>query len=155
MIRTAPVLVILALASPALADPFWRNAPSTEGGNAAVLSEPAAPQPAPGAHCDPDVWLGYWDTEYGPLTFTSAADGKVEGTYTYLNGHIAGTLDATGCVLEGRWDQDPSHRDPSDVGVFRFVFDLNTTSWTGTWAFDANPSYIGDWTGTRASGIKT
>jgi hypothetical protein len=152
MIRlAAAALVLVFLAAPASADPFWRNSPSTEGSGALL----APSIPIPDGSCEPAIWVGQWDTEYGPLEVISVEGDKVEGTYQYLNGAIEGTLDKSGCVLTGRWSQDPSHSKPEDVGSFKFVFDKKDGSWSGTWTFDADPSFVGFWNGTRHAGIRT
>jgi hypothetical protein len=146
MIRLAvAVLVLASFASPVAADPFWRSP------NASVEIPPAnlgldPTKPRPEGPCSPQEWLGIWQTEYGEVRLSVMGD-TVEGSYEYLNGHITGELDATGCVLSGVWDQDPTHYAPEDTGAFVFVLDKRAKTWTGTWQFNSDPGYVGPWHG--------
>lgn len=149
MIRAAAALGVLLLADPAMAEPFWRAPASGEIPPAAAGLAPAVPEPV--GTCTAGDWNGDWYSIYGVLHLTVTGDA-LDGTYEYLNGHIAGTLDETGCQLTGRWDQDPSHSDPNDVGPLIFTLAADRRSWIGAWQFDSDPDYVGGWNGFRDEG---
>jgi hypothetical protein len=149
MIKSAAsALLVISFASIAVGEePVWR----TESGNTEIPAAsaglaPALPQPT--GTCTAADWNGTWYSIYGVLELKGSVTG-IEGSYEYLNGHIAGTLEADGCRLVGRWDQDPSHADPQDVGPFTFVLSADRRKWSGNWGFDADPDYIGSWDAAR------
>jgi hypothetical protein len=140
----AAALMLVSLGAPALAEePVWRTEPGNED------TQPGSgglPKPEVNYTCDTKDWARTWYTEYGTVTLGVVEDG-IAGTFEYLNGNIAGRLDESGCVLTGRWDQDPSHKDPGDVGPFVFVLSRDGTTWTGHWSFDSKPDYVDTWNG--------
>ena len=109
---------------------------------ALLIAVPAAATPTP-------VWLGTWDTNWGPLTIGAGegAFGSADSWNTPL-GHIR-DLKTDGATLSGSWSHDaPSHFAPRDHGTFTlhmtvgarvtfagtvlYAYDGQTIEWTGT-----------------------
>jgi hypothetical protein len=94
----------------------------------------------------PNPWSGTWDTEFGRMTLTQSGS-SVEGTYTYDDGHLTGTV--SGNVLNGRWDEAPTRTGPDDAGPLQFTLSSDGRSFTGTWRYDGDdPSVVRLWNGT-------
>lgn len=76
------------------------------------------------------------------------------GYYSYDEGRITGSYDASTSTLTGRWSEAPTYAGPSDAGDFSFVFSAGCASFLGHWKHDSDPpgSWVGSpWNGNRVS----
>jgi hypothetical protein len=114
-----------------------------------TAAEPLAPPEAPAlGHCAPDVWSGNWNSEYGPVVLM-VAGRRVVGSYGE-NGRVRGTLDATGCVLAGSWDEEPTRAPPAHAGTLEFRLAPDGSFWNGTWAYGGS-AHRDSWNGWRGA----
>lgn len=99
-----------------------------------------------GASAATPVWLGQWDTNWGPLVIT-AQGTQLTGAFGYADswntplGHLTGS--AAGSNLAGTWQHDaPSHFAPRDHGGFTLTYAaagaLPTFTGTATYEVDGN-----------------
>lgn len=93
----------------------------------------AADAPAAG-HCAPQAWAGTWFSDYGPVRLV-VTGSTIAGTYGYT-GRLRGRLDASGCLLDGTWDQGPTHAPPDDAGPFEFTLAPDGSGWQGSWSYE-------------------
>jgi len=86
---------------------------------------------------------------------------SVEGNYAHSGGHVKGRLNGSsftiqplaGNVLTARWDQDPTHKGPTDAGPVVFTMQADGRSFAGNWAYDRTPSARNsNWHGTCIAG---
>ena len=98
-------------------------------------------------HCNPDAWLGKWETNWGDMVLQRTDDGRIEGYYGSSKHMVEGQVDPdTPCVFEGIW----RHRGSDSTGRFRFVID-RPGSFAGAWTSGrADPAKTTiNWTGMR------
>ena len=81
-----------------------------------------------------NTWSGTWSTEWGEMTLIQYGS-QLEGTYPHDAGHVAGTVD--GNNFQGRWDEAPTRKGPTDAGAVEFTLGADGKTLTGRWHMTA------------------
>ncbi len=102
-----------------------------------------------GLVCDPSLWNGTWSTGWGDMTLNGGGGG-VEGNYPWDQGHVSGTLDATGCIFTGYWDKVPSRGFPNDKGKVILTLSPDGSGFTGVWGYGPDDVSRSDWSSSRS-----
>ena len=91
---------------------------------------------------------GKWTSTFGEIEITEK-NGVYSGKYTYDNGIIQ-KAKLSGNVLSGEWVETPKN-EPKRSGKFKWTFNKDFSSFTGTWGYGNSNSDGGAWTGQGTS----